>query len=77
MLLIIVDYSYIFFICVQVNICDLLHKRKACCKKGMSHSEGFFNLTVVVNMFPVKNFLYKKKYIYINIYRVSHFKQLT
>jgi len=31
---IVVDYPYICFICVQVNMCNILHKRKTCCKKG-------------------------------------------
>jgi len=29
------------------------------CKKDMGHSEDFFNLTVIANVFPVKNFFYK------------------
>jgi len=35
---------------VQMNICDVLRKRKICCKKDMSHNEGFSNLTVVANV---------------------------
>jgi len=46
----IVDYPYVCFIYVQVNMCDILCKRKACCKKAMDHSEGFSNLTVVANV---------------------------
>jgi len=48
--LIVVDYPHMCFICVQVNMCDTLHKRKTCCKKDMDHSEGFSNLTVVANV---------------------------
>jgi len=59
--------SYICFICVQVNMCDILRKRKACCKKCMGHNKGFSNLTVIAIVFPVKNFLYKNIYKYINI----------
>jgi len=33
---------HICVLCVQMNICDI--ERKACCKKDMSHSEGFSNL---------------------------------
>jgi len=61
-----VDYSFMCFICVQVNMCDILRKRKACC---MGHSEGFFNLTVVASVFLIKNFLYKNIFEYINIYQ--------
>jgi len=33
-----------------VNMCNILRKRKACCKKSMGHSEGFSNLIVVANV---------------------------
>jgi len=47
-LLIVIDYLYICFICIQVNMCDILRKRKACCKKGQS--EDFSNLIVITNV---------------------------
>jgi len=53
---IVIDYSYMYFIRVQVNMCDISRKRKAYCKKDMGYSKDFSNLTVIANMFPVKNF---------------------
>jgi len=41
MLSIVVYYSCMCFICVQVNMCNILRKRKVCCKKSMDHSEFF------------------------------------
>jgi len=57
----------ICFVCIQVNMCDILRKRKACCKKGIDHSKGFSNLTVVANVLneifkSVLPQLYWKKY---------------
>jgi len=39
-----------FIICVQVNMCDILRKRKAYYKKGMDHSEDFSNLILIADV---------------------------
>jgi len=44
---------HIYVLYVYKRICATLYvlrKRKACCKKGMGHNEGFSNLTVVANV---------------------------
>jgi len=42
--------THICVLYVQVNISDILRKRKACCKKNIDHSKDFPNLTVVANV---------------------------
>jgi len=52
-------------------MCDILRKRKACCKKDMDHSEGFSNLTVVANV--LNNYLDNFIWITANTWTVFSF----
>jgi len=49
--------------CINKYVRYILCKRKAYCKKGMGHSEDFFNLTVIVNVliYTVSFFYFNKK----------------